>query len=157
MTDFILDLATLKPTLNRLEVEAPAQEVGLPDSDWPGGVRAELRVEKSGSRVSVRGTVSSTAHLTCVRCLHDFERGVTADLTVFAEQSGSSRNRAEEDLLERDHYMLFHDGRRLDLCESVREALLLELPITPRCREDCLGLCPKCGAELNLGPCACTV
>ncbi len=157
MTDFILDLATLKPTLNRLEVDASAQDVGLPDSDWPGGVRAEIRVEKSGSRVSVRGTVTSTAHLACVRCLHDFDLGVTADLTVFAEQSGSSRNRSEEDLLERDHYMLFHDGRRLDLCESVREALLLELPITPRCREDCLGLCPKCGAELNLGPCACTV
>jgi len=51
--------------------------------------------------------------------------------------------------------MLFHDGRRLDLRETVREALLLELPITPVCREDCPGLCPKCGADLSLGPCRC--
>ena len=49
-----------------------------------------------------------------------------------------------------------HQPRRLDLRESVREALLLELPITPYCREDCPGLCPSCGAELALGPCGCT-
>jgi len=156
MTDFILDLATLKPTLNRVEVEVSARVVGLPDAEWPGTIRGEFRVEKSGNRVSVRGTVTSTAHLECVRCLREFDLGVSADLTVFAEQAGTSRNRAEEDLLVRDHYMLFHDGRRLDLRESVREALLLEMSITPYCREDCPGLCPKCGADLNLGPCGCT-
>lgn len=156
MTDFIIDLATLKPTLNRLEVEAPAHEVGLPDAEWPGTVRGQLRVEKSGTRVSVRGTVTSAARLECVRCLRGFDLGLAADVTVFAEQSGTSRNRAEQDDLERDHYMLFHDGRRLDLRETVRESLLLELPISPHCREDCPGLCPKCGADLNDGPCGCT-
>jgi uncharacterized protein len=155
MTDFILDLATLKPTLNRVEVEASAREVGLPDPEWPGGVRGDFRVEKSGVRVTVRGTVTSAAHLECVRCLRPFDLAVVADFTVFAEQSGKAR-RAEQADLERDHHMLFHDGRRLDLRESVRESLLLELPITPYCREDCPGLCPKCGADLNDGPCGCT-
>ncbi len=154
MTDFILDLATLKPTLNRVEVEAPAREVGLPEAEWPGSVQGDLRVEKSGTRVSVRGTVSSVARLECVRCLRAFDHRVTAELTVFAEQSGSS-SRSEQDALERDDYMLFHDGRRLDLRETVRESLLLELPITPHCREECRGLCPKCGADLNEGPCGC--
>jgi len=154
MTDFILDLSTLRPSLNRVEVEAPARMLGLPEAEWPGAVSARLRVERSGPRVSVRGTVSSSAHLECVRCLREFDLGVTADLTVFAEQSGRS-NRAEQDELERDDYMLFHDGRKLDLRESVREALLLELPISPRCREGCAGLCPKCGADRNDGPCGC--
>lgn len=156
MTEFILDLATLKPTLNRLEVEAPSREVELPEEEWRGDVHASLRVELSGARVSVRGTVKSTAHLECWRCLRPFELGVTADLTVYADRSGAGRNPGEQIELERDHYMLFHDGRRLDLRESVREALLLELPITPHCREDCPGLCPKCGADLNDGPCGCT-
>jgi uncharacterized protein len=52
--------------------------------------------------------------------------------------------------------MRFHDGRRLNLTEDAREALLLEVPMTPLCREDCAGLCPRCGAELNTGPHACT-
>jgi uncharacterized protein len=156
MTEFILDLATLKPTLNRVEVDEPACEVGLVGEEWSGNIRAELRVERSGERVSVRGKVSSTAHLECVRCLQPFDLELSGDITVFAEQSSASR-RAEQDLLERDDYMLFHDGRRLDLRDSVRELLLLELPISPKCREDCPGLCPKCGADLNEGPCSCAV
>lgn len=155
MSDFILDLATLKPTLNRVEVEATAHEVGLPDEEWRDVVRGALRVEKSGSRVSVRGKLSSSARLECVRCLNAFDLAVEVDFTVFADVSGAS-DRREEEALERDDYMLFHDGRRLDLRESVRELLLLELPITPHCREDCPGLCPKCGADLNVGPCGCT-
>lgn len=155
MTDFILDLATLRPTLNRVEVEAAARDLGLPDGEWPGSVQGHFRVEKSGSRVSVRGSVTSSARLECVRCLRSFELGVSADVTVFAEQSAKT-NRAEQDELARDHCMLFHDGRRLDLSETVRESLLLELPISPHCREDCPGLCPKCGADLNAGPCGCT-
>lgn len=155
MTDFILDLATLKPTLNRVEVEATAQEVGLPEAEWRGRITGALRVEKSGSRVSVRGLVGSSARLECVRCLNEFDFPVEVELSLFADQSGKS-DRREEEALERDDYMLFHDGRRLDLRETVREMLLLELPITPHCREDCPGLCPKCGADLDAGPCGCT-
>lgn len=154
MSDFILDLSTLKPTLNRVEIEAPVAEVGLPDAQWSGLVRASLRVERSGDRVSVRGDMSAAAQLECVRCLREFSLEVSAPFTVYADRRGKSGS-AEEELLERDDYMLFHDGRRLDLRESAREVLLLELPITPHCREDCPGLCPKCGADLNLGPCAC--
>lgn len=156
MTDFILDLATLKPTFDLVEVEAPARDVGLPDSEWRGDIRAAFRVERSGSRVSVRGMLRSTVQLACVRCLKEFDVDVEVAYSVFADQSGKSA-RDEEDQLKRDDYMLFHDGRRLDLRESVRETLLLELPISPHCREDCPGLCPKCGSDLNLGPCGCTV
>ena len=46
-------------------------------------------------------------------------------------------------------------GELLDLQPLVRDALLLELPLAPLCREDCKGLCPTCGADLNDGPCPC--
>ena len=154
MSDFILDLATLKPTLNRVEIEVPASEVGLPEAEWRGWVRGSLRVERSGDRVSVRGDVFSAVRLECVCCLREFELEVSAPFTAYADRRGNADS-AEEDQLERDDYMFFHDGRRLDLRESVRETLLLELPISPCCREDCPGLCPKCGADLNLGPCEC--
>jgi uncharacterized protein len=152
MSDFILDLATLKPTLNRVEIEAPAAEVGLPEAEWRGTVRASLRVEKTGERVSVRGDVSAAVQVECVRCLRAFELEVSVPYTAYADRRGKASS-AEEEALERDDYMMFHDGRRLDLREGVRETLLLELPITPLCREDCPGLCPRCGADLNLGPC----
>lgn len=152
MTDLILDLATLKPAYDRVEVEVAPRDLGLPEAEWRTPVTGSLRVERSGDRVTVRGTVSSAAHLECVRCLREFALELSAPLTVFAERSGAG-NPAEQRALEQDDYMLFHDGRRLDLRESVREALLLEMPMTPHCREICKGLCPKCGADLNEGPC----
>ena len=154
MTGFVLDLATLRPAVDRVEAEGTASDVGLSQLEWREPVRGVFQVEKSGDRVSVRGTVHSRAHLECARCLREFALPLSAPLMVYAERTGSS-SRGEEEELERGHYMLFHDGRRLDLREMIREALLLELPITPHCREDCPGLCPKCGADLSLGPCDC--
>ena len=154
MTGFVLDLATLRPAVDRVEAEGTASDVGLSQPEWREAVRGQFQVERSGERVSVRGTVQSRAHLECVRCLREFVLPLEAPLVVYAERTGSA-SRGEQEALERDDYMLFHDGRRLDLRESVREALLLEVPITPHCREDCPGLCPKCGAELSQGPHEC--
>jgi uncharacterized protein len=47
------------------------------------------------------------------------------------------------------------EGDQLDLRPLVRDALLLELPLAPLCRQDCCGLCTQCGADLNSGPCDC--
>jgi uncharacterized protein len=154
MTGFVLDLGTLRPVVDRVEVESSATLVGLTQPEWREQVRGSFVVERSGERVSVRGTVRTRAHVECVRCLREFDLTLEAPMVLYAERTGST-SRAEQDQLERDDYMLFHDGRRLDLRETVRELLLLELPITPLCREDCPGLCPKCGAELSLGPCRC--
>lgn len=155
MTGFVLDLATFRPGLDRVEAEASATDVGLSQPEWREQVRGSFQLERSGDRASVRGTVWTEVHLECVRCLKEFDLLLEAPIVVYAERTGSTSH-AEQEELERDDHMLFHDGRRLDLRETVRESLLLELPITPRCREDCPGLCPKCGADLTLGPCGCS-
>ena len=154
MNSFIIDLATLKPTQDWVEVEEPAGELELIGQEWRGAIRGSFRVEKSGERVTVRGKVTCTVHVECVRCLREFDLGLEAPVTLLAERSGKA-SKHEQLELERGDHMLFHDGRRLDLRETAREALLLELPISPHCREDCPGLCPRCGADLNDGPCAC--
>lgn len=154
MTGFVLDLGTLRPVRDQVVLESPAADVGLTQPEWPEQVRGSFVVERSGDRVSVRGSVQSRAHVECARCLKELDLLLEAPMVLYAERTGST-SREEQDQLERDDYMLFHDGRRLDLRETVRELLLLELPITPLCREDCPGLCPKCGADLSLGPCGC--
>lgn len=153
MSGYVINLAALPAGQSRVEARAEPAELDLPEEGWPGPIMAEFRIDKSGDMVSVRGPVKTLARLQCVRCLEDFEMPVELDLSVFADRAGSS-GRIEGDL-ERDDYMKFHDGRQLDLRDEVREILLLELPITPRCRDACQGLCPRCGANLNLGPCDC--
>ena len=152
MSGFHINLATLPAGTSRIEGATNATAVGLPEGVWPGPIRTELSLDKANEQVTVRGAVHAQARLDCARCLRTFELPVDAELVVYADRSGVSR-RADEDDLERDHYMKFHDGRQLDLSDEVREALLLEVPITPRCREECRGLCSRCGADLNEGPC----
>lgn len=155
MSPFVVDLATLKPGLNRVRLECEAGELELPSATWRGRVQGDLGVDKTGEQVTVRGRVHGLALLECVRCAREFELALEPALEVYADRSSTGRRKDEERELERDDYMKFHDGRYLDLCDEAREVLLLDLPIAPRCREDCRGLCPRCGADLNEGPCGC--
>jgi uncharacterized protein len=154
MSSFAIDLGSLRQGRTPVELEASALDLGLPQDGWAGPIQGRFDVEKTGEKVTVRGSVAATARLECVRCLTDFEWPVRVPLEVFAERAGSGRS-ADEAALQRDEYMRFHDGRQLELRDEARELLLLELPMVPRCREDCRGLCPRCGEDLNAGPCGC--
>ncbi|MBM3157836.1 MAG: DUF177 domain-containing protein, partial [Chloroflexi bacterium] len=48
-----------------------------------------------------------------------------------------------------------NENHILDLSEAIRQYTIMALPMKPVCREDCAGLCPHCGRNLNLGPCKC--
>ncbi len=154
MSGFLIDLPSLPRGTSRVEVESEALELGLPQPEWPGRIRGELDLEKNGEQVSVRGRLIAVARLECVRCLREYELPLRVPFELFAERAGTGRRR-DEQALERDSFMKFHDGRRLDLREEARETLLLEIPMSPHCREDCAGLCPRCGADRNDGPCGC--
>jgi uncharacterized protein len=154
MSGFVIDVATLRNDSERIELAADATSIGLPAEGWAGQVRGWFQVEKLGGKVSIRGTVEGLAELECVRCLRSFERAVEAPLVVFAERSGGA-SRSEEADLERDYDLVFFNGRQVDMGEAVRQALTVELPMIPHCREDCRGLCPNCGADRNVAPCTC--
>ena len=82
----------------------------------------------------------------CARC----NRPLSFDTEVRSEHILLSQ--AEHELS--DPYLLVED-MRLDPDELISEDLFLEMPTRFLCREDCKGLCPICGADLNEGPCAC--
>ena len=152
MSGFSIDLASLSPGYHRVGLECQASEIGLSQSEWPKTVRGDFDVEKSGDQVRVKGVLTAVASLECVRCLKTFELPVRPPFDLYAERAGTGR-RVDEEALERDEYMKFHDGRKLELSEAAREALLIELPMAPHCRENCQGLCPVCGADRNEEPC----
>jgi uncharacterized protein len=156
MSGFTIDVATLRTDSERVELETDAADIGLQPDAWKGRVRGVFQVEKLGEKLSIRGSVETTALLECARCLRAFEYPVKVPLEVFAERSGHARH-ADEDELERDHDLVFFNGRQVDVGDAARQALLVELPMSPHCREDCRGLCPICGADRNVAPCACSV
>jgi uncharacterized protein len=92
------------------------------------------------------GEVSGQVRGECRRCLTE----VLSDFASPAQAVFSADAAAIDDAAV---YALVEPVTHIDLSEAVREEVVLAAPAYPLCREDCAGLCPRCGADLNLGPC----
>jgi len=110
----------------------------------PAGADLELDVQLEGVTEGVLATATVTAPLTgeCARCLEPFTSTVTIR---FQELYALSEGVAGP-----DGYVL--DAGLLDLEPALRDALVLELPLSPLCADDCQGLCSECGVRLADAP-----
>lgn len=125
------------------------------EADLAGPVTGRLRLHRTNQGIYVDGLVTATVRLQCTRCLRDFTETLefplreefypTIDVTSGAPVSGP--HDADAFAIDRRH--------QVDLREAIRQALVLALPMKPLHSEDCAGLCPHCGKDLNDGPCDC--
>lgn len=104
--------------------------------------------------VFVAGTLTFAARLVCVRCLSEFEQSFRVSVDeVF--RRGAAPPPAEERPVREIVEWVEEDA--FDLLPHLEDWLIISLPDRPLCREDCKGLCPVCGKNLNEGPCGCKV
>jgi uncharacterized protein len=103
-------------------------------------LHVDLRLESLHDGILVSGDVTAKAAGECVRCLIDVELPVRVE---FQELFAYSFDEAFDYTVHDDH---------VDLEPLVRDAVVLSLPFQPVCQEDCLGLCPECGARLLDNP-----
>lgn len=127
------EVATTLPAPDQLANEVIHVEQGSPLS-------LQLRLEAVTEGVFVSGEVRATAVGECARCL----RPITEQLSVsvaelYAYPESTTDSTTEED----EVYRLV--GEVIDLDPAVRDAVVLALPASPLCRDDCQGLCPQCG------------
>ena len=117
-------------------------------------VKTALTVNKTAHEVMVTGTISVALEMACSRCLKDMLHSQDLPVSVVyhpAEEIGSDRHGLHDDEMDTG----FYTGEELDLQELIREQILLSVEMKPLCREDCRGICPKCGIDLNSGVCTC--
>lgn len=134
------------PTAGELSASDPVFEgLGLSLVD-PVAVDGELQAT-DGEDFLWRGNIRATARLSCRRCLADVDYPIDRHVDVLLT---SDPEAAEDPSV----YPLPIAATQVDLAPVVREELALEVPGFVLCRDDCAGLCPKCGADLNAGPCA---
>jgi uncharacterized protein len=117
--------------------------------------RANLRVDKAGPEVFARGSVGTSIELQCSRCLRSFVKELDVNINVVylpvEELKGEEKHEIKDDELD----IGFYQGDELDVQDLVREQILLNVPMKPLCSEACKGICPDCGADLNVSTCAC--
>lgn len=102
------------------------------------------RVGRTPQGLLLQATFQGRLKLECVRCLTDFEHTVHFEITEL--YAFSRRSMTESGLL-------LPEDANINLQPLVRDYALLEVPINPICREDCKGLCPQCGENLNERDC----
>src|SRR5437879_13705956 len=110
IAQFSIDLGRLPPGSSRVRLEGQPESLGLPAGGGPGRIVGSFDIDRSGDRISVRGKLEAAARLECVRCLKGYESSVAVPFELFAERAGTGY-RVDEEELERDDYMRFHDGR----------------------------------------------
>lgn len=107
-------------------------------------VKVEGKIKNIAGVLTIKATVSGTYTSVCDRCMEDASLKLEAKLdTIF------DLNEAKDD-------SLTLENGKIDLVRTAYDALSLEIPMVILCKEDCKGICPHCGANLNLEECSCS-
>ncbi|MEA3364296.1 MAG: DUF177 domain-containing protein, partial [Candidatus Hydrogenedentes bacterium] len=147
------------------EVDLTVQEEDLrPAGAKPldiGPVRIRGKVQVVEPRYVFIGTLTGVYFRQCDRCLKEIEVPFNFDVLWSFERGTASQfiesvsEYGEHDLVEDESETVLFDGSEIDLALQAWEELVLSAPSKTLCKEDCAGLCPYCGADLNTTTCSC--
>ncbi|OUO35545.1 DUF177 domain-containing protein [Olsenella sp. An290] len=131
-------------------LDEPSYELGDHEFRLPSGIDYDLVLTNAGEGILATGLVRAHVVGTCDRCLEDAAFDVDAEVDGYylfeePEQMGEDEDEADFELVAPDN--------TIDLSGALACALVMETPFVVLCREDCAGLCPVCGANLNEGDC----
>ncbi len=114
-----------------------------------------FHLQRLGRDIRIQGRLTTELEVCCDRCLALFSFPVATHFDVFYAPIEVLTPEQEVALTERDLAFGFYRNDLIDLTGLVREQIRLALPFRLLCREDCRGLCPHCGADLNQQECGC--
>ncbi len=123
--------------------------------------RAEVVEEHHGKHqvikdIRLRGNLSAQLELQCARCLEPVPQNVKREFELLYRPLGTDAGRDEMSVTDAEAEIGYYQGEGLLLEDVLREQVLLALPLKVTCREDCRGLCPQCGKNLNHEKCSCS-
>jgi uncharacterized protein len=149
-----IDIGSLPEGYSHLDLEEDASrlDVDLEGVRLVSPVKVGLDVSRNGDEIVLAGRARVEAVLECARCLEEYSCALDGPVAVVvvvgeAPEGGVP---AEEDVLR-----VPGGSKYADITQQVRSELLVHIPLKPLCKEDCKGLCPRCGIDLNCDRCSC--
>lgn len=125
-------------------------------------VEIELYLIRIGSLIKVKGSFSTKLESFCGRCLKDFSFDLNDSFELIftnepitVHEDGADDEEGVE-LSAEELGLISFSGESIDLDEAIGEQLFLAFPVRALCSEECRGLCPHCGIDLNKSKCHCT-
>ncbi len=137
--DLMHRAGTMREISTSIKIEQ-ALGAGLAQLPKDTGIALQIRLESVHEGIYVSGTLETKAQAECSRCLDPLSLPIKVDIQELFAYSLE----VEDDLLVQDE--------QIDLEQVIVDSVVLNLPFTPICSEDCLGLCPECGLKMNDDP-----
>lgn len=154
-TTILLDEVEEGRSEGRFDIDPEHLDLADADFEFDGPVGITLRVVRSLQMFSVSGSLRAGLRGECCRCLATARDRVEAQVRFLVQRKEASEDEVEA-LEDEDEVDIVDPGvKEIDLVERLHDALVLEMPLRIYCRPDCLGLCPRCGEDLNRVTCSC--
>jgi uncharacterized protein len=118
-------------------------------------IRVHLNLSRSGRVVLVKSRVRAEADFCCDRCLEPFPMVLTSEYKASLKPKPALPPDEELEIDKGNLETEFYEGEEIDLTPLIQDQILLTLPAKAVCREDCRGLCQRCGQNMNRGTCPC--
>lgn len=150
-------LKELSEGVNQFNFDNSASELNLEETEiiYLTPIFTQLQIVKDSETLFLTGTVSTTVRMKCARCLESFQADLQSEFELIFCTRAVTGEKPEIELSKEDLITFEYKEEVIDLHDRVRETLLLAIPIKPLCSEECKGLCPICGQDLNKGECGC--
>ena len=142
----------IREGVSTFELTCGSEDIGLEVEDlyFIDPVTVRLKLFKQSDKVYVKAELSVAIELQCARCLSLVHRILEGALEIQYRPMPKMARYPLDDI-----GIGYYLGEYIDLSDDFRESLLLELPARVLCSEDCKGLCPQCGQDLNEEKCDC--
>jgi uncharacterized protein len=130
----------------------------FPDSDQPDfslhKVDVQCQIIKTSGTIFIKGKISVSLVIDCSRCLEDVVVPVGSDF-AYTLVPATPETKEDLELTAEELEISYYQGDFIDLQPIICEQIILQIPVKPLCSEDCKGLCPHCGTNLNTAACNC--
>jgi uncharacterized protein len=152
-----LDLGKIRQPQTRFDRTFEPSDVEMADDAYRivAPVQLGFDLHKDKEKFRLVGNVTTELEVPCSRCLEPYRFPVDVAFDHRYLPLSEAAEREENEVAEEDLETGFYSDEQIDLNELMREQFYLALPMKPLCRDDCKGLCPQCGTNLNTATCEC--
>ena len=146
-----IQVAGLSQGVHRFSFRIPAAGLSLGE-EFAREVEVDAVLDRTATEISLEAEVRTVGRFVCDRCVAAFDLDLAPSYRMLYVWDGADRSHLDPSEVQ----VVNPSMAVIDLSEDVRQTILLAVPFKLLCREECPGLCPGCGADLNREACRCT-
>lgn len=149
-SNLVINISRLSEGIHNYHLNIESSSLDL-DERFNDDIDLDVVLDKTSTQILLKTEIDTNGNFECDRCLTHFSHHIhTAYTLMYLYQ-------AQDFALENEIQIINKDTVYIDITDDVRQYILLAIPIKLLCKEDCKGLCPRCGKNLNEGNCNCEI